>query len=134
MPKRVSAARIKTHQSYTVADAVAALGVGTGTIRQWVRDGLPILRGKRPYLLLGRDIKEFVKIRTDARRCQLAKNEVFCLSCRKPRKPEQGLVEIRFLECNRPMVAALCPTCGATCNRLISASATPDWSALCAVA
>jgi DNA-directed RNA polymerase specialized sigma24 family protein len=39
--KRPTGQRIKTHRSYDVTEAARALGVAKGTVRRWLKDGLP---------------------------------------------------------------------------------------------
>jgi DeoR/GlpR family transcriptional regulator of sugar metabolism len=39
--KRPTGQRIKIHRSYDVTEAARALGVAKGTVRRWLKDGLP---------------------------------------------------------------------------------------------
>ena len=62
--KRIDARRVKRLRTYTVRDIVQLLGVHKNTVRSWVKAGLVVLDGRRPLLVLGRDLKQFL----DARR------------------------------------------------------------------
>jgi len=133
MPKRVTGARIKKNRSYTIAEAAEALGVSIGTIRSYVRQGLPILSEKRPYLILGESLKTFLDHRNQTRRYNLKPNEVGCFSCKRPRVAEAGLVELKKDDWGRTRAYALCPKCGTTCCKTIGISDLQLWAALAKV-
>ena len=43
---------IKTHRNYTVDEVAKALGVSKGTVRRWIKCGLPVLKERKPMLIL----------------------------------------------------------------------------------
>ena len=54
---------VKIHRSYTVEEIAKMLGKHKNTVRIWVKDGLPTIDDKRPMLILGHDLVEFIKKR-----------------------------------------------------------------------
>lgn len=57
--RRANRRAIKLHYSYTSEEAAMMLGVSKGSVRRWLKDGLPHLTDQRPYLILGDDLREF---------------------------------------------------------------------------
>ena len=56
MDKRPSHRALRAARSYTLEEAAKALGVSQGTIRNWVKKGLPIMNDQRPYLIRNRPV------------------------------------------------------------------------------
>ena len=80
--RRPNRRAIKQHYSYTSEEAARVLGVSKGTVRRWMKDGLPCLTDQRPFLILGTDLRDFLKYRNRPRQtCQL--NECFCFRCQR---------------------------------------------------
>lgn len=110
--KRVDYRRAKMHRSYTYDEAAHLLGVHPRTIKGWRKKGLPVIDDKRPHLILGKDLRAFVKNAKASDKKPCGAGELFCLSCRKPSKPAGGMVDIIQ---NRDGLAsnlyALCEAC-----------------------
>ena len=130
MARRYSPRKIKKHRSYTVAEVADTVGVTVGTVRNWVRDGLPILTDKRPYLILGEPLRAFVSDKLTSKKRSLARDEVSCFRCREPRKAEAGLVEVVPVTAGRDLAKVICPVCGALACRMIGQKDLEFWSAL----
>ena len=72
---------IKIHRNYEVGEAARDLRVCKGTVRRWIKSGLPTLTDRKPMLILGEDLIAFHKARTGKRQtCQ--PNECYCVKCR----------------------------------------------------
>ena len=85
--RRPDRRRIKTLRSYTIDEAARVLDVHRNTIRHWIKGGLPVVDGKRPTLIRGSDLAEFLANRRAARRQTCRPGEIYCVKCRKPREP-----------------------------------------------
>jgi hypothetical protein len=121
MPRVADQRRIKRHRNYTVDEAARALEVAKGTVRQWIKKGLPVLAEQRPTLILGGDIIDFlVARRLPKRRCAL--HECFCFSCREPRSPAFDAVEYHSLSATSGNLRALCSVCATVMHKRLSAS------------
>lgn len=121
MAKRYATSRIKSHRSYEVEEVADLLGCTTQTVYQWIRDGLTTLAEQRPYLILGRHLKQFLDARDAARKRPLSADEFWCVGCKQPRKSAFGLVENDLLKDGRPVKRGLCGTCEGTLIRFVRA-------------
>ncbi|WP_434053844.1 MAG: helix-turn-helix domain-containing protein [Roseibium sp.] len=118
--KRPNGRRIKSHRSYDVAEAARALGVAKGTVRRWLKKGLPSLNERRPILILGQDLKAFLDGRRKPKQtCRI--DECLCMSCNAPRKPALDEVEFHPTTAGRGNMRALCNVCSTVMHKLVSA-------------
>lgn len=58
MGKRPNPMAVKATLTYEIAEAARALGVTTATIRNWIKDELPVMSSCKPYLILGEAIRQ----------------------------------------------------------------------------
>lgn len=102
--------RIKRHRNYTVDEVARVLGVCKGTVRRWVKTGLPALIDKKPLLILGDDLIAFHKAKAKYRqKCQ--PHECYCVKCRAPRPPAGDMAEYIPIKATNGNLRALCPDC-----------------------
>jgi predicted site-specific integrase-resolvase len=119
--KRPTGQRIKTHRNYDVTEAARGLGVAKGTVRRWLKAGLPCLSDQRPVLILGADLKDFLAKRKKPKQtCRI--DECLCLSCKVPRSPAFNEVEYRPLMSGCGNIRALCDVCSTIMHKRVSAS------------
>ena len=78
---------VKIHRSYTVEEAAALCGVHRNTVRQWLRSGLPSIDERKPLLILGRSLAEFLHARRALNKRPCKPGEIYCMRCREPRQP-----------------------------------------------
>jgi hypothetical protein len=128
MPKRISARGVKTHRNYRIDQLADIVGVTVGTVRSWCKKGLPCITDQRPFLIRGRDFKEFHEARLKSRRQKLAPFEVYCLTCKRPVSPSDGLVDHEPMDADRSLIMALCPHCTGTARRIISCRNLHSWA------
>lgn len=120
MGKRVKFARLKANRSYEVEELAERVGVTAQTVRAWIKDGMPALTEKRPYLIIGQEAKVFLKAREEARKAPRAKKDFYCLSCKARCNAAFGLTEEVVLSNGRRMMTGFCEVCEAPCNRFLS--------------
>ncbi len=128
MGKRANPMAIKAALTYEINEAAAALGKSPATIRNWIKDGLPVMASRKPYLLSGADIREYLRAKHKDAKSSLAADELYCLSCRAGRKPI-GMVVQAFP--NTPKTTRLmgvCDCCNANAARMISKSKVDDFA------
>jgi len=117
--KRPSGRRIKIHRTYTVDEVSRLLRVAKITVRRWLKEGLPSLDDQRPVLILGQDLKTFLKNRrTQKQKCRI--DECFCLSCKAPRKPAFNEVEFHPMGPSGGNIRALCEHCSNVMHKRVS--------------
>ncbi len=118
--KRPSGRLVKTHRSYTVGEAARVLNVCKGTIRRYLKDGLPCLNEQRPLLILGQDLKAFLNAKRKPKQtCRI--DQCFCMSCKAPRKPAFNEVEFQPTKAGRGNIRALCEVCSTVMHKAVSA-------------
>jgi len=121
MPRVANHRRIKRHRNYTVDEAARTLGVAKGTVRRWIKTGLPVLAEQQPTLILGGDLIDFLVARTPPkRRCAL--HECFCFSCKEPQAPAFDTVEYHSLSATSGNLRALCCVCATVMHKRLSVS------------
>ena len=79
---------IKINRSYTVEEAAAVCGKHKNTIRAWLKNGLPTCDQRRPTLILGSALREYLEAKRKKHKSQLRAGEIYCVKCRKPSKPD----------------------------------------------
>lgn len=134
MAKRPNPRAIKAARTYTVEEAAIALGVSVGTIRAWVKSGLPLMRSQRPFLILGDSLRAFLEDRATTAKAPLHPNQLYCLSCKAGRTPMGLLVDCIPQTAQTARLLGLCEACGSTCNRMISRSKIDQYSQIFCVA
>lgn len=110
---------VKIHHNYTVEDASRVVGVSKGTVRRWLKSGLPSINDRKPVLILGGDLSDFLKARSKPKaRCDLT--ECFCFRCRVPRMPAENMADFIPLKPTGGNLRALCGTCGTLMHKRVS--------------
>ena len=101
----------KIHRNYAVDEIAHLFGVHRNTVREWVKRGLPTSDGKRPMLILGRDLLAFLTARRakNKRTCQVG--EIYCVRCRAPRAPAGDMVDYMPVTATLGNLVAICSDC-----------------------
>jgi len=128
MAKRPNPRAIKASRTYTVEEAAIALGVSVGTVRAWVKSGLPIMKSQRPFLILGEALRAFLDSRAKARKAPLKADQLYCLRCKAARKPMGGMVDCIPQTLKTARLFGLCEVCGGTCNRMVGTTKIDQFS------
>lgn len=124
--RRGHARNVKTHRSYTVDEAASVANVAKGSVLRWVKLGLlPALVDRRPYLILGADLSDFLKAKR-SRGTKLALAELYCFKCRGPRKAALGLAEYIPMSPASGNLRALCECCTTLMHKAFSLSRLGD--------
>lgn len=121
MPKSARINAIKLFYPYTIREAVDVTGVSTRTVSAWIKEGLPVMKNQRPFLIRGDDLKHFIQNRRKARKSQTALHQFYCLGCRSARDAAGGFAEC-LINRNRATLKALCDKCGNVVNKPIAKS------------
>ncbi len=120
MPRLPSPTRIKTHYVYTVWEAAQALGRHRQTVIRWIKEnGLIADRSKVPWLIEGRDLKDFLGYRRAKSKTKLALHHLYCLGCKAPKEPDGKFTEYTQVTPTTGMLKGLCPACGNIINKVV---------------
>lgn len=115
----------KIHRSYTVEEIAKLFGVHRNTVRAWIGRGLRTIDQRRPVLVLGSHLADFLRARRAVNKRTCGPGEVYCLRCREPRAPAGGVVRYHPLTPTQGNLAGLCGCCGAGLNRRVSLAKLP---------
>jgi Helix-turn-helix domain len=120
--RRPDRRRVKALRSYTIDEVARTLEVHRNTVRNWIKAGLPVIDGKRPILILGVDLAEFLLQRRDARRQPCRAGQMFCLKCRKPQEPAGRMADFVASSATSGALIGICPACNRLMYRRVSAA------------
>ena len=108
---------VKINWSYTVEEVARRLGVHKNTVREWIKRSLPVIDDKRPMLILGRDLFDFLQARRIKNKRPCKPNQMYCLRCRVPKTPADNMVDYEPKTETLGNLYGICPDCGAGMNR-----------------
>ena len=124
---------IKETLSYSTNEMAKRFNIHKRTVQEWYRAGLPRIDNRKPSLVLGADLKDFLKTRLNKRKNKCRKNELYCLKCKVPRQSWNNVVDIRFLSKIRLMIIGLCAQCNTKTNKIASIKNLADVSKIFAI-
>ena len=110
----------KIHRNYTVDEIAHLFGVHRNTVREWVKRGLPTNDGRRPMLILGVDLIEFLNARRAKNKRTCKPGEMYCVRCREPRAPAGDMADYQADTATLWNLIAICPVCDAMMYRRVS--------------
>ena len=120
MGKRANPMAVKIALAYTIDEAANALGKNPATIRNWIKDGLPVMSSCKPYLISGAAIRDYLRAKYKATKRPLEADQLFCPSCRVGRTPVGMAVWISEIAPKTSLLKGRCTKCGGTATRMIS--------------
>lgn len=115
----------KIHRSYTVEEIAKLYGVHRNTVRAWIGRGLQTIDQRRPVLVLGSHLADFLRARRTVNKRPCGPGEIYCLRCREPRAPAGGVVRYHPLTPTQGNLVGQCGYCGARLNRRVSLAKLP---------
>jgi hypothetical protein len=122
MSKKYELRKVKSKRSYTFKEIAEIYEIHIRTVQSWHSEGLQPLDGSRnPYLIMGSEVKRFLKQKTQSRKTKLKDNEFFCMKCRIGVMPLDVHIEAKGIKLggNKTSVRLVgkCPKCSSTVNR-----------------
>ena len=117
---------VKIHRSYTVDEVARLFDAHKNTVRAWVKTGLPTCDGKRPTLILGRHLADYLQARRakGKRPCELG--EIYCVRCRAPKRPAGNMAEYQPTTATLGNLIGICPNCDTMIYRRASRAKLPE--------
>lgn len=110
----------KTHRSYTVEEVARLFGVHRNTVRHWIKQGLPVCDDRRPTLILGKPLADFLTRRRLANKRPCKPGEMYCVRCRSPQAPALGMADYQPLTATGGNLIGLCSRCEGTMYRRVN--------------
>jgi excisionase family DNA binding protein len=118
--RRPDRRRVKALRTYTIDEAARTLEVHRNTVRHWIKAGLRVIDDKRPILILGSDLAEYLLRRREARRQPCRAGQMFCLKCRKPQEPAGQMADFVPSSATSGALVGICPSCNHLMYRRVS--------------
>ena len=94
--------------------------VHKNTVRGWLRSGLQPIDGRRPILILGRQLASFLHARREHKRQRCRPGELYCFRCRAPRASAARNGRLSADHASSGNLRALCADCGTRMYRRVS--------------
>jgi hypothetical protein len=109
--------RAKIHRNYTTEEIADLFNVHKTTVREWIKKGLPVCNNRKPKLILGSALREFIKAKRSRNKQKCQPWEFYCVRCRKPKFPADAMVDYEAETEEKGRLIALCPDCEGVMNR-----------------
>ena len=103
---------VKLHRSHTIEEIATLFGIHRNTVRNWIKAGLPILDDRKPLLVQGQTLVDFLIMRRKRAKRPCGPGRLFCLRCRIPKIPRDGRVIYQPRDEHRGRLVGTCPDCG----------------------
>jgi hypothetical protein len=112
----------KIHRNYSVEEIAGLFSVHKNTVRMWIKDGLVTIDTKRPVLIKGSSLRDYLQSKraTAKRKCQ--PDEIYCVRCRVPQRPAENMAEYEAINANTGRLMGLCPCCNGIINKYFTVS------------
>ena len=112
---------IKRDYPYFVSEIADLFGLHRNAVRRWIRTGLPTIDDRRPLLVHGGELIDFLCTRQTQRKRKCAAGEFYCFRCRRPRRPLFNRIDVEIRGGTKLNLSGVCETCGTRMNRAGSA-------------
>lgn len=104
----------KRHRNYTVEEIAKLFDKHENTVRAWLKNGLDTIDNMRPILVHGHTLARFLEARRTAGKRPCPPGHLYCLKCRAPMPPTEGVVTVDRISEKLSKLAGVCPACGGT--------------------
>lgn len=111
---------VKINRNYTFDELAGVFGVHKNTVAAWVKNGLPCLKEKRPFLILGMDAKLYLQVQRRGKQQKCKVNELFCMRCKRPTEPACNFVEYVPNSPTKGRLVGFCSGCECVVNKFVS--------------
>lgn len=127
MGKKYRISKISRDKCYSIAEIAENQMRHKRTIQSWIRQGLVVLdKNRRPYLVLGEDLIEFLKVKQVSRKVKLKDDECYCVKCRAARKGIPETLKLEYTgksigpKAKQVLLRGKCEVCGTPIQRFTS--------------
>jgi len=120
MSGRCNPNKAKINRNYTVEEIANLYPVHKNTVRAWVKSGLPVCDNQKPMLILGADLREFLKSKNKKHKQKCKPHEMYCLRCKSPQKPAENMIDYEPISKTTGRLIGICSCCECVINKYIS--------------
>lgn len=113
---------IRNKTSYSVSDIMKLFNVGQNTVRNWIKTGLKVSDDKIPTMIHCEELRSFLNLKQSAKKKSCNQDEMFCFSCRNPRKIRANVVILINKNDKILHLKGRCESCESFMTRKYSAS------------
>lgn len=113
---------VKIHRNYTYEELAIVFGIHKNTIAAWVKNGLPCIQERRPFLITGHNAKAYLQKRRATKKQKCKQNEFYCMRCKAPVKPYDNYVEYLPTSHTKGRLTGFCEQCESIINKFVSYS------------
>ena len=113
--RKISPKGVYKYRSYTIEELSVLLSKDKKTLLRWIEKGLKTIpESRKPILIMGSDLKEFLRNKYSKKRVKLNRNQFYCFTCKKATCAKRGSMEKLS---NRKI--ARCCVCNGKIGRII---------------
>lgn len=109
----------KIHRNYTVEEVAALFSVHKNTVRAWLKDGLAVNDNKRPLLILGSSLRDYLRAKRISTKRTCLPHEIYCLRCKTTQRPAENMVDYEAINVTTGRLIGLCPSCNGIINKYL---------------
>lgn len=92
---RFDSRKISQHKSYTIKELSDLVGMSEKTCLRWIEQGMATVPGShKPILVLGSEVKRFIRKKNSGAKIKLKRHEFFCFTCKLPRRAKRGSIGV----------------------------------------
>jgi hypothetical protein len=118
---------MRQKQTYTVPEIAVALRVSVGTVRRWIRLGLPSIDDQRPKLVHGASLRQWLLDRREKRTVKCGPRQMYCCKCRDACEMLPGSAVVIHRNAKSASIKGLCIQCGTAMFRHCSKQDAASW-------
>lgn len=124
--QRPNPQRVKINRNYSVEEIACLFGIHKNTVRAWLKSGLEPIDHRRPALILGAALADFLRAKRKQRKRPCQAGEMYCVRCRAVKKPAGNMAEYRPITDKLGNLMGICPDCESMIFRRVSLAKLRD--------
>ncbi len=129
MSRRHNPRIAKTARCYTPEEVAELYSCHLNTVYNWLRSGLRPIDSRIPMLIHGTELNRFHRLNREKSRQKCGPAEVFCVSCKAPRRINPATLKIELRPTGSGLVTGRCEVCETRVRQAVGAKRLPAFHA-----